>query len=152
MCGLSMSASGLSVVTGAFGYTGRYIARRLLSMGVRVKTITGHPDRPNPFGDQVTAAPFSFEDPPAMAGSLEGADVLYNTYWIRFARGETTVERAVENTRTLIAAAEDAGVRRIVHISITSASLDSPLPYFRGKAFLRDHPTDGCVRGRGHPD
>lgn len=47
-----------------------------------------------------------------------------------------TFERAVENTRTLFAAAHTAGVRRVVHISITNPSLDSPLPYFRGKAQL----------------
>ncbi len=34
----------------------------------------------------------------------------------------------------LFAAAKDAGVGKIVHISITNPSLDSPLPYFRGKA------------------
>src|SRR5207248_4784552 len=44
-----------------------------------------------------------------------------------------TFERAVENTRTLIRAAEEAGIRRIVHISITHAAEESPLGYFRGK-------------------
>ena len=39
---------------------------------------------------------------------------------------------------TLISAAEDAGVRRIVHLSITIATLDSSLPYFRGKARVED--------------
>jgi uncharacterized protein YbjT (DUF2867 family) len=40
----------------------------------------------------------------------------------------------VENTRILVQAAARAGVRRIVHISITNPSADSPLPYFWGKA------------------
>ena len=38
----------------------------------------------------------------------------------------------------LISAAEDAGVRRIVDLSITNATLDSSLPYFRGKARVED--------------
>jgi NADH dehydrogenase len=38
------------------------------------------------------------------------------------------------NTETLIHAAGDAGVRRIVHVSITNPSEDSPFAYFRGKA------------------
>ena len=131
-----METTGLSVVTGAFGYTGKYITQRLLSMGKPVKTITGHPDRPNPFGERLTVASFNFDDPRELTRALEGAEVLYNTYWIRFARGPVTFERALENSRTLIKAAEGAGVRRIVHISITNASADSPLPYFRGKGLL----------------
>ena len=131
-----MKHSELDVVTGAFGYTGRYITRRLLAMGRRVKTLTGHPDRPNPFGDRVSVAPFHFDDPAALARSLEGATTLYNTYWVRFSHGRVTFEQAVENTKRLIRAAEEAGVRRLVHISITNPSPQSPLPYFRGKGLL----------------
>ena len=133
-----MEISGLSVVTGAFGYTGKYITQRLLSMGKPVKTLTGHPNRPNPFGEQIGVAPLSFDDPVALVDNLQGAEVLYNTYWIRFTRGQVTFEKAIENTRTLIKAAEDAGVRRIVHVSITNASANSPLPYFRGKGLLEE--------------
>ena len=97
-----------------------------------------HPDRPNPFGRQVGVEPLHFDDPVELARSLEGAEVLYNTYWIRFARGPLTFDKAVENSRTLIGAAEDAGVRRIVHVSITNASVASPLPYFRGKGLVEE--------------
>ncbi len=123
-------------ITGAFGYTGRYIARRLLDAGYKVITLTGHPDRPNPFGERVRAFPFNFGAPSALAASLEGVEVLYNTYWVRFSHGNVTFRQAVENTKTMIDAARRAGVRRIVHVSITNPSLDSPLPYFSGKAEL----------------
>jgi NADH dehydrogenase len=122
----------LSIVTGAFGYTGKYITRRLLSMGERVATLTAHADG-NPFGDRVLAFPLDFNNPTALRKHMEGAATFYNTYWVRFPRGEITYERAVENTKVLIAAARDAGVRRFVHVSITNASEESPLPYFRGK-------------------
>ena len=128
----------LNVVTGAFGYTRKYITRRLLASGVRVKTLTGHPERPNPFGDQVIAAPFNFDDPTALVNELSGATSLYNTYWVRFSRGEVTFDRAVENSKTLVRAAREAGVSRIVHISITNPSLDSSLPYFNGKAQVEE--------------
>lgn len=131
-----METPELNVVTGAFGYTGKYIARRLLAMGKRVRTLTGHPNRPNPFGERLDVAPFNFDHPSALIESLRGATTLYNTYWVRFSYGENTFERAVENTRTLIRAAEEAGVRRIVHVSITNASPESHLPYFRGKGLL----------------
>ncbi len=125
------------VVTGAFGYTGKYIARRLLAQGRKVKTLTGHPGRPNPFGeDRVAALPFNFDKPDELRESLRGVSTLYNTYWVRFSHGPVTFERAVQNTKTLIEAASAAGVGRFIHVSITNPSLDSPLPYFSGKAQL----------------
>jgi uncharacterized protein YbjT (DUF2867 family) len=126
----------VSVVTGAFGYTGKYITERLLASGKSVRTLTGHPDRPNPFAERVSVFPFNFDRPAALVDSLRGASALFNTYWVRFARGGTTFDAAVDNTKTLLQAAREAGVRKIVHISIASPSDDSPLPYFRGKAVL----------------
>jgi NADH dehydrogenase len=126
----------LNVVTGAFGYTGKYITSRLLSMGKRVRTLTGHPTHRNPFDNQVNVAPFNFDNKSELIKSLQGATTLYNTYWVRFSYGQVTFDKAVENTKMLIKAAEEASVRRIVHISIANASEASPLPYFRGKGIL----------------
>ena len=125
----------LHAVTGAFGFTGRYIAQRLINAGKRVRALIGR-NRPNPFGDRIEVARLQFDDFQALVDSLKGVDVLYNTYWVRFNYGETTFERAVQNSQMLIRAAEEAGVRRLVHISITNPSEDSPLPYFRGKALV----------------
>jgi uncharacterized protein YbjT (DUF2867 family) len=124
--------SQLDVVTGAFSYTGRHIARRLLADGRTVRTLVR---RRNP-ASGLEQAPLRFDDPAALAESLRGADVLYNTYWIRFEHGEATFARAIEDTRRLFEAARVAGVRRVVHVSVTNPSEDSPLPYFRGKAVL----------------
>lgn len=132
----------LHALTGAFSYTGRYITRQLLAAGHNVMTLTGHPNNPNPFGDRVKAFPFNFEHPDALAESLRGVEVLYNTYWVRFSYGQTTFEQAVRNTKTLIDAAKRAGVRRFVHVSITNPSLESPLPYFAGKAELERYLQD----------
>jgi uncharacterized protein YbjT (DUF2867 family) len=131
-----MSPTQLDVVTGALGYTGKYIARRLLATGRRVRTLVSRLDRPNPFGDQLEVAPLDFGRPDALVNHLRGVDTLFNTYWVRFSRGQTTFDRAVENTRVLIQAASDAGVRLIVHVSVTCPSENLPLPYFRGKAAL----------------
>lgn len=126
------------VVTGAFGYTGKYIARRLISMGKKVKTITGRPGKLNPFGEKLIVEPFNFDNPSRLVKSLEGATTLYNTYWVRFSYGQITFDRAVENTKILVNAAKEAGVKRFVHVSITNPSHDSKLPYFKGKALLED--------------
>lgn len=120
----------VDVVTGAFSYTGRFIAERLLADGRSVRTLSRTPAPP---GSRVEAHPIRFHEG-ALVEGLRGAEVLYNTYWIRFERGESTFARAVENTRVLVDAAAKAGVRRVVHLSVSSADERSPFPYFRGKA------------------
>jgi len=122
------------IVTGAFSYTGKYITRHLLDKGEQVITLTNHPHRPDPFSRRVQAFPLDFDHENSLIDHLAGADVLVNTYWVRFDRGTVTQVGAVENTRRLVRAAQAAGVRRIVHISITNPSLESHLPYFSGKA------------------
>ncbi len=129
-----MNRPHVHAITGAFGYSGREIARLLLARGERVRTLTGHPDRSDPFGGRVEVAPFHFDDPARMRDALAGVRVLYNTYWVRFDHGASTFARAVENSRALFRAAAEAGVQRVVHVSITNPALDSRLPYFRGKA------------------
>lgn len=120
-------------ITGAFSYSGKYTAKRLLERGEQVITLTGHPSRPDPFEGKVKAYPLDFDEA-GMTESLQGVDALVNTYWVRFDKGDNTQPRAVENTRKLVNAAKAAGVKRIVHISIANPSADSNLPYYWGKA------------------
>jgi uncharacterized protein YbjT (DUF2867 family) len=134
----------LHVVTGAFGYSGKYIASRLLAAGKRVRTLTNSVGRDHPFGAAVEAHPYNFDKPDELARSLQGARVLFNTYWVRFDHDDFTHSGAVHNTLRLFDAAKRARVHRIVHLSITNPSADSPLPYFRGKAEL-----EAALRGSG---
>ena len=122
-----------AVVTGAFSYTGGYIARRLLEHGTRVTTLTRHPDLQNAFSGRVESAPLDFTDKQSLIRSMQGTSVFYNTYWIRFEHGETTFERAVANSTTLFEAAIDAGISKIVHISVSNPAPNSRLSYFAGK-------------------
>src|SRR3989338_8708457 len=121
------------IVTGAFGYSGKYIARRLLDAGYEVKTLTNSPNRANPFGNRIKAYPFNFDNPEKLIESLQGASVLYNTYWVRFNYPGFSHSAAVINTLKLFDAAKKAGIKRIAHISITNPSPDSHLEYFRDK-------------------
>ena len=131
-----MGQDNLNIVTGATGYTGKYITHRLLAAGQRVKSLTGHLNRENPFGAQVPVLSFNFDNPKALAESLRGATTLYNTYWVRFSHGKVTFDDAVRNTRTLLTAAKTAGVQKVVHISIANPDPNSTLPYYRGKGVL----------------
>lgn len=131
-----MTTQQLHAVTGAFGYSGKYIAHLLLAKGHRVRTLTNSLQRTNPFGNRVEAYPFNFDNLTALCESLQGVDVLYNTYWVRFNHKMFNHQDAVQNTLTLFDAAKQAGVSRIVHVSITNPDESSPLEYFRGKGVL----------------
>ena len=133
---MSGRATETDLVTGAFSYSGSRIAELLIDSGREVRTLTYHPNREHPIRARVRALPYRFEDPVALARSLEGITTLYNTYWIRFERGPTTFANAVANSRALFEAARRADVARIVHVSIANPSIDSPLPYYRGKALV----------------
>ena len=131
-----MDGPAIGAVTGAFGYSGKYIAKRLLDNGQRVITLTNSLSRANPFGDRIKAFPYDFDQPGLLAEHLQGVSVLYNTYWVRFNHRLFKHADAVQNTLTLFEAAKKAGVERVVHVSITNPSEDSALEYFRGKAVL----------------
>jgi uncharacterized protein YbjT (DUF2867 family) len=135
----------IDVVTGAFSYSGSAIAERLLDSGRRVRTLTFHPNRAHPLQARVETVLYRFEDPAALTSSLEGVTTLYNTFWVRFDHGGTRFADAIENSRRLFAAARRAGVQRIVHVSIANPSLESPLPYFRGKALVESALTQSGV-------
>src|SRR6202162_3003382 len=141
-----MMEPGFDVVTGAFSYTGRFIARKLLDDGRRVRTLTNHPQRPGAQELQVDVAPLTFTDRVGLVESLRGADVFYNTYWVRFPHGGIGFGDAVANTRILMSAAAEAGVRKVVHISVSNPSLDSRLDYYAGKAR-----TEEIIRESGLP-
>jgi NADH dehydrogenase len=126
----------LDVVTGAFSFTGRYIAEELLARERRVRTLTRQPHPSHPLATRIEAAPLAFDD--SLVASLHGTDTLYNTYWVRFERGSVTFAGAVANTARLVEAARRAGVRRVVHVSVANPDHSSPFPYFRGKAQTED--------------
>jgi NADH dehydrogenase len=128
--------TGLDLVTGAFSYSGSRIAARLLDSGRGVRTLTYHPDRPHPLRGRIETLRYEFDDPVALTESLNGVSTVYNTYWVRFDRGRATFANAIAHSRALFCAARRAGVKRVVHISIANPSLESPLPYYRGKALV----------------
>ena len=139
------SGHDLDVVTGAFSFTGGFIARKLIASGRRVRTLTNHPHRPGAI-EGVDVAPLQFSDREALVESLRGADVLYNTYWVRFPHRGLGFGDAIANTRRLIGAAAEAGVRKVVHISVSNPTPDSHLDYYAGKAR-----TEAIVREAGLP-
>ena len=131
-------------VTGAFGFTGRAITERLLDAGHDVVTLTRRSGAGDPLTPRITVRPFDTASPAGLVAALAGVDTLFNTYWLRFPRGAATFEGAVARSATLLAAAREAGVRRVVHVSVVNASADADTPYVRAKAAL-----ESVVRSSG---
>ena len=124
-------------ITGVLGYSGRYVAAEAARRGWRVVGLTNSAGRlPNPEGYELRPMPWSTGEE-----VLAGVDVLVNTYWVRFSyagagHAPFSHAEAVKNTLEMFAAAQRAGVSRVVHTSITQPDAASELPYFRGKAEL----------------
>ena len=134
----------LHAVTGAFGFTGRAIARRLLAGGDSVVTVTRRSGARDPLAASISVRPFDTSRPADLTASLAGVDTLFNTYWLRFPRGSDTFEDAVARSATLLAAAREAGVRRVVHVSVVNAATNADTPYVRAKGAL-----ESVVRASG---
>jgi uncharacterized protein YbjT (DUF2867 family) len=130
------------VVTGAFSFTGAYVAHALLERGERVRTLSRRHDPGHRLAGQVEFGRLQFEDQEALRRDLTGAATLFNTYWVRFPRRDVTWRTVLENTRTLLRAARAAGVGKVVQFSVSNASETSQYGYFRAKALaereLRD--------------
>lgn len=129
-----MAVNKLAAVTGAFSYSGSYIAQALMDKGWETLTLTRRPERAHPLQGKVQAFPLDFEDRGALTRNLEGVDCLVNTYWVRFKHPGSDFEQAVRNISFLVEAAREAGVRRVVHLSVSNPNVHSPLPYYSGKA------------------
>lgn len=127
----------IHAVTGPFSYTGHYIAARLVSQGTPTRGFLRDLTT-KPASTAVDCRKLQFEDREQLTRDLEGVEVLYNTYWIRFERAGSTFAGAIRNTKVLAEAATAAGVGRIVHVSVSNPSADSPFGYFRGKAGAED--------------
>ena len=138
-------------ITGAWSYSGRHVARRLLDRGDTVLSLTNHPaPDPHLFQGQVKAVPFDFT-PGRLAAHLAEIDVLACAYWTRHNRPPVghrgpwmSHAEATQRSQALIREAKTAGVRRLVWTSIANPGLDADLPYYQGKARV-----EAAVRSSG---
>jgi len=129
----------IHTITGGFGYTGAYLSKVLIKHGKVVETLTNSPEKKTIDSKILAVHPLDFENKEGLIGSLKNTEVLYNTYWVRFNHKWFNHQQAVTNTFKLFYAAKKAGVKRIVHVSITNADSKSNLDYFRGKGEIEGY-------------
>ena len=68
----------------------------------------------------------TFTRPDQLVEALTGVRRSTTRYWLRFPRGAMSYDRAVEQSVVLLDAARQAGVARLVHVSVVNASIGGP--------------------------
>lgn len=125
-------------VTGATGHLGGGVARQLHARDVDLRLVVRDADRaPDLAGAEVAVA--AHGDADAMRQALQGVDALY------LVSGEESADR-LEQHRSAVQAAADAGVGRIVYTSFIRAAPDATF------TLARDHfHTEQALASTGIP-
>lgn len=124
------------LVLGGTGFVGRHVCEKIARLNIRVTV----PTRRRSNASTVQSLPMvdvlevNIHDPAALAALVAGHDAVVNLIAILHG-DEASFERAhVEFPKKLAAACQQAGVKRLVHISALGAALDAPSMYQRSKA------------------
>lgn len=124
------------LVTGGTGFVGTHCVNELLRRGHAVAVLARRAGATrNRFNNSVEAVSGDVLDPGSLDRAFAGRDAVIHLVGIIAEKGEQTFDRmhrqAAEN---VIAAARQAGARRLLHMSAMGASEDSPSEYGRTKA------------------
>jgi dihydroflavonol-4-reductase len=112
-----------TLVTGATGFVGWHVARRLLERGESVRALARDPARLKEL-DGVQAVTGDLREPESLKKAVEGCGVVYHVaadyrLWTR--EPEEMYRSNVEGTRNLLNAARRASVDRVVYTSTVGA-------------------------------
>lgn len=130
-----MALSGIALVTGGAGFIGSHIAAALLNQGLRVRVIdnlaTGYIENLNEIGGEIDFINGSINDPAALERALEDVEVVFHEAAIpsvprSVLEPTETHDASVNGTFSLLLAARDRKVRRLVYAASSSAYGDQP--------------------------
>lgn len=130
-----MPLTGTFVVTGGAGFIGSHIAAALSNSGARVRVLddlsTGHRENLEEIGGDIDFIQGSVADEDVVREALEGAEVVFHEAAIpsvpRSVEAPTQTHIAsVDGTFSLLLAARDQKVRRVVYAASSSAYGDQP--------------------------
>lgn len=124
------------LVTGGTGFVGTHLVNALARRGHDVAVLARNPDGArNRYNRPVERVRGNVLDVPSLTAALRGRDAVIHLVGIIHEQGAQTFDRmhrqAAEN---VVAAAREAGVKRLVHMSAMGASEDAPSEYSRTKA------------------
>jgi uncharacterized protein YbjT (DUF2867 family) len=137
-------------VVGATGFVGSHVVPHLAAAGHRVIAISRQGTRRDDWTDRVEARRADIDTGVGLEGALEGADAVVHLVAIpRETGGRRFEETNVRGTGRVVIAAEHAGVRRIVHLSVLGVSDDPKLGYlhskWRGEQLVRESALEWVV-------
>ena len=130
-----MSLSGIALVTGGAGFVGSHIASALVSSGARVRIIddlsTGYRENVTEIGGDVDFVPGSLVDEPLLRKALEDVELVFHEAAIpsvpkSIEDPHRTHVASVDATFSLLLAARDQKVRRVVYAASSSCYGDQP--------------------------
>ena len=136
-----------AIVTGATGFIGSAVVRRLLAEGVAVRALVRpNSDRRNISDLDVEVVEGDLSDEASLARACQGCDALFHVaadyrLWAR--RPSEIYQTNVEGTRALLRAAAEAGVSRVVYTS-SVATLEPPSYGVPGDEFHAGHACGDC--------
>ncbi|HET7798313.1 MAG TPA: NAD-dependent epimerase/dehydratase family protein, partial [Nevskia sp.] len=115
------AARGTALVTGATGFVGSAVARRLLAEGYALRLLSRpSSDRRNLAGLEATVVEGDLTDPASLARAVAGCDAVFHVaadYRLWAPNPDELYRSNVDGSRALVAAAHAAGVARIVYTS-----------------------------------
>jgi uncharacterized protein YbjT (DUF2867 family) len=129
-----------ATVFGGSGFVGRYVVRELAKTGMKVRVAVRRPNEAlflKAAGEVGQVAPMqaNVRDDASVAAAVDGADLVVNLVGILFPHGPQKFDAIHrEAAGRIAAAARDAGVSRLVHLSAIGADNASPSEYGRSKA------------------
>lgn len=127
-------------VFGGSGFIGRHIVKRLANAGCVVRVAVRDPEAASflkPMGNvgQVVPVAADLNDPRLVAAAVHGSDAVINLVGILYESGRQGFDAIhAEGARRIAAAAKEAGVARLIHMSALGAGRDSVSHYARSKA------------------
>jgi NADH dehydrogenase len=133
------------LVVGATGLLGGHVTRALLARGHAVRALVRDLSKADFPGAELV--PGDLLDPVSLAAATRGASQVFTTANSFMGRGANSPTRVdVAGYRSLLSAARDAGVGRIVHVSSDGLTADSEVDFFRVK-----YQVEEAVRAGGIP-
>src|SRR5512140_3386552 len=132
------------LVTGASGYVGNNLVRRLVQLGKPVRAMVGQPEKALArLGDvepKIEIVKGDVTRPETLAEWMDGVDTVIHLVAIAIAKGSRTYEAInTQGTINVLEAAQAAGVRRFLNMSQNGATPDSPSPFLRSKGIAQDY-------------
>lgn len=124
------------LVTGAAGFVGQHTVRELVAQGQSVRALVRSLDGAASLDEaECELARGDVDDPASLADAVAGMDAVLHLVAVIHGR-PSDFERVIEaGTRNVLAAAQDAGIRRFVQMSAlgTSVATKDSVPYYRAK-------------------